>query len=244
MAQIFKVGGCIRDKFLGLDSKDIDFTFVCENSKSVEEGWGEMKTWLIVNGFEIFLETPDCFTIRAKFPNGHKHEGLVADFVMARKEIGYTEGTRRPILELGTLHDDLIRRDFTVNALAEDIDGNLIDPFDGVKDLKAGVLKTPIDANITMMDDPLRILRALRFTVTKDFEMSVEIWQAIQQPSILKKLELTVSGERIREEIGKMMKHNTTRSIRLLMDVDDIVPGFLDLVFKNGMWLMPTFKKQ
>lgn len=244
MAQIFKVGGCIRDTFLGLDSKDIDFTFVCENSKSVEEGWGEMETWLIVNGFEIFLETPDCFTIRAKFPKGHKHEGLVADFVMARKEIGYTEGTRRPILELGSLHDDLIRRDFTVNALAEDIDGNLIDPFNGVKDLKAGVLKTPIDANITMMDDPLRILRALRFTVTKDFEMSGEIWQAIQQPNILKKLELTVSGERIREEIGKMMKHNTTRSIRLLMDVDDIVPGFLDLVFKNGMWLMPTFKKQ
>ena len=244
MAQIFKVGGCIRDKFLGLDSKDIDFTFVCENSKSVEEGWGEMKAWLIANGFEIFLETPDCFTIRAKFPKGHKHEGLVADFVMARKEIGYTEGTRRPILELGTLHDDLIRRDFTVNALAEDIDGNLIDPFDGVRDLKAGVLKTPIDANITMMDDPLRILRALRFTVTKDFQMSGEIWQAIQQPNILKKLELTVSGERIREEIGKMMKHNTTRSIRLLMDVDDIVPGFLDLVFKDGMWLMPTFKKQ
>lgn len=244
MAQIFKVGGCIRDKFLGLDSKDIDFTFVCENSKSVEEGWGEMKTWLIVNGFEIFLETPDCFTIRAKFPKGHKHEGLVADFVMARKEVGYMEGTRRPILELGTLHDDLIRRDFTVNALAEDIDGNLIDPFNGVKDLNAGVLKTPIDANITMMDDPLRILRALRFTVTKDFQMSDEIWQAIQQPNILKKLELTVSGERIREEIGKMMKHNTTRSIRLLMDVDDIVPGFLDLVFKNGMWLMPTFKKQ
>lgn len=244
MAQIFKVGGCIRDKFLGLDSKDIDFTFVCENSKSVEEGWGEMKTWLIANGFEIFLETPDCFTIRAKFPKGHKHEGLVADFVMARKEIGYTEGTRRPILELGTLHDDLVRRDFTVNALAEDIDGNLIDPFNGVKDLKAGVLKTPIDASITMMDDPLRILRALRFTVTKDFQMSGEIWQAIQQPNILKKLELTVSGERIREEIGKMMKHNTTRSIRLLMDVDDIVPGFLDLVFKNGMWLMPTFKKQ
>lgn len=244
MAQIFKVGGCIRDKFLGLDSKDIDFTFVCENSKSVEEGWGEMKTWLIANGFEIFLETPDCFTIRAKFPKGHKHEGLVADFVMARKEIGYTEGTRRPILELGSLHDDLIRRDFTVNSLAEDIDGNLIDPFNGVEDLKAGVLKTPIDANATMMDDPLRILRALRFTVTKDFQMSDEIWQAIQQPNILKKLELTVSGERIREEIGKMMKHNTTRSIRLLMDADDIVPGFLDLVFKNGMWLMPTFKKQ
>ena len=245
MAQIFKVGGCIRDKFLGLDSKDIDFTFVLDDlSRTVESGFKIMTDWMTERGFEIFLSTPDCFTIRAKFPKDHQFSGLVADFVMARKEVGYIEGGRRPILELGTLNDDLVRRDFTVNALAEDIDGNLIDPFDGVKDLKAGVLKTPVDANITMMDDPLRILRALRFTVTKDFQMSDEIWQAIQQPNILKKLELTVSGERIREEIGKMMKHNTTRSIRLLMDVDDIVPGFLDLVFKDGMWLMPTFKKQ
>ena len=245
MAQIFKVGGCIRDKFLGLDSKDIDFTFVLDDlSRTVESGFKIMTDWMTERGFEIFLSTPDCFTIRAKFPKDHQFSGLVADFVMARKEVGYIEGGRRPILELGTLHDDLVRRDFTVNALAEDIDGNLIDPFNGVRDLKAGVLKTPVDANITMMDDPLRILRALRFTVTKDFQMSDEIWQAIQQPNILKKLELTVSGERIREEIGKMMKHNTTRSIRLLMDVDDIVPGFLDLVFKDGMWLMPTFKKQ
>lgn len=245
MPQIFKVGGCIRDKFLGLDSKDIDFTFVLDDlSGTVESGFKIMTDWMTERGFEIFLSTPDCFTIRAKFPKDHQFSGLVADFVMARKEVGYMEGTRRPILELGTLEDDLLRRDFTVNALAEDIDGTLIDLFGGVEDLKAGILRTPLDPKVTMMDDPLRILRALRFTVTKDFHMSDEIWQAIQQPNILKKLELTVSGERIREEIGKMMKHNTTRSIRLLMDVDDIVPGFLDLVFKNGMWLMPTFKKQ
>ena len=245
MPQIFKVGGCIRDKFLGLDSKDIDFTFVLDDlSGTVESGFEIMTNWMTERGFEIFLSTPDCFTIRAKFPKDHQFSGLVADFVMARKEVGYMEGTRRPILELGTLEDDLLRRDFTVNALAEDIDGTLIDLFGGVEDLKAGILRTPLNPHITMMDDPLRILRALRFTITKDLTMSMDIWEAIQQPNILKKLELTVSGERIREEIGKMMKHNTTRSIRLLMDVDDIVPGFLDLVFKNGMWLMPTFKKQ
>lgn len=244
MAQIFKVGGCIRDKFLGIDSKDIDFTFVCEESQTVEQGWSEMRSWMLDMGFEIFLETPDCFTIRAKFPKDHKFTGLVADFVMARKEVGYMEGTRRPILELGTLEDDLLRRDFTLNALAEDVDGNIIDLFGGIEDLKDGVLRTPLDARITMMDDPLRILRALRFTITKDFVMSDDIWEAMKQEGILKKLELTVSGQRIREEIDKMMRFNTTRSFRLLMDVDSIIPGFLELIFKDGMWLKPTFEKR
>lgn len=244
MAQIFKVGGCIRDKFLGIDSKDIDFTFVCEESQTVEQGWSEMRSWMLERGFEIFLETQDCFTIRAKFPKDHQFSGLVADFVMARKEVGYVEGTRRPILELGTLEDDLLRRDFTLNALAEDIDGNIIDLFGGIEDLKIGILRTPMDAMVTMMDDPLRILRALRFTITKDFVMSDDIWEAMKQPNILKKLEQTVSGQRIREEIDKMMRFNTTRSFRLLMDVDEIIPGFLELIFKDGLWLKPTFEKK
>ena len=245
MAKIFKVGGCIRDKFLGIDSKDIDFTFVCEESQTVDQGWSEMRSWMLERGFEIFLETPDCFTIRAKFPKDHQFSGLVADFVMARKEVGYMEGTRRPILELGTLEDDLLRRDFTLNALAEDVDGNIIDLFGGIEDLKMGILRTPMDARITLMDDPLRILRALRFTITKDFSMSDDIWEAMKQEGILKKLELTVSGQRIREEIDKMMRFNTTRSFRLLMDVDTFtIPGFLELIFKDGMWLKPTFEKR
>jgi tRNA nucleotidyltransferase/poly(A) polymerase len=245
MAKIFKVGGCIRDKFLGIDSKDIDFTFVCEESQTVEQGWSEMRSWMLERGFEIFLETPDCFTIRAKFPKDHQFSGLVADFVMARKEVGYMEGTRRPILELGTLEDDLLRRDFTLNALAEDENGNIIDLFGGIEDLKMGILRTPMDARITLMDDPLRILRALRFTITKDFFMSDDIWEAMKQEGILKKLEQTVSGQRIREEIDKMMRFNTTRSFRLLMDVDTFtIPGFLELIFKDGMWLKPTFEKR
>jgi len=245
MAKIFKVGGCIRDKFLGIDSKDIDFTFVCEESQTVDQGWSEMRSWMLERGFEIFLETPDCFTIRAKFPKDHQFSGLVADFVMARKEVGYMEGTRRPILELGTLEDDLLRRDFTLNALAEDEDGNIIDLFGGIEDLKMGILRTPMDARITLMDDPLRILRALRFTITKDFSMSDDIWEAMKQEGILKKLEQTVSGQRIREEIDKMMRFNTTRSFRLLMDVDTFtIPGFLELIFKDGMWLKPTFEKR
>jgi tRNA nucleotidyltransferase/poly(A) polymerase len=164
---------------------------------------------------------------------------------MARKEVGYMEGTRQPILELGTLADDLVRRDFTLNALAEDIDGNIIDLFGGQEDLKRGLLRTPLPAKMTMMDDPLRIMRALRFKITKGFSIHDDIWMAMMQPDILEKLRTTVSAERIREELFKMLKHDTVATIRLLHLVDaQSIPGFLNLVFDRGMWLKPTFEKK
>ena len=245
MPKIFKVGGCVRDAILGIDSKDIDFTFVLDNTdRTVEEGFQIMTDFMVHKGFTIFLSTPEMFTIRAKFPQGDPNEGLVADFVLARKETGYIPGTRQPILELGTIEDDLIRRDFTLNALAEDEQGNLIDLFNGIADLKIGLLKTPLDPKITMMDDPLRILRALRFSITKGFTIALEIFDAMSQPEILEKLEKTVSAERIREEVFKMMKHDTPKTLRLLHDVDaHHIPGFIDLVFGRGLWLKPTFEK-
>ena len=244
MPQIFKVGGCVRDKFLGVDSKDIDFTFVLDElDQTVEQGFQIMTEWMTERGFEIFLSTPDCFTIRARFPKDHQFNGMVADFVMARKEVGYVEGTRRPILELGTLHDDLLRRDFTVNAIAESVDGEIIDPFGGVADLKLGILRTPLPAEQTMMDDPLRILRALRFQITKGFSIHEDIWMAMAQPEILEKLKTTVSAERIRDEVFKMMKQDTPMTIKVLSLVDNhSIPGFIDLVFGRGLWLKPTFE--
>lgn len=246
MPKIYKVGGCVRDKFLGIESKDIDFTFVLDDlQKSVEDGFVEMYKWLSDEGFTIFLSTPEMFTIRAKFPNNHPNEGLVADFVMSRKEVGYVEGTRRPILVLGTLEDDLIRRDFTLNAMAEDEDGNLIDLFGGREDLQKGILRTPLHPEKTMMDDPLRILRAFRFSVTKGFDIDPQILSAMKQPGILEKLRTTVSAERIREELTKMMQTDTPKTIRMITSVDNIIiPGFLDLVFDRGLWLKPTFEKR
>ena len=88
MSQIFEVGGCVRDELLGVHTNDIDFTFVLDDtSQSVDEGWDQMIQHLKEENFIIFLETKDCFTVRAKFPKGHQNEGLVADFVMARKEL-------------------------------------------------------------------------------------------------------------------------------------------------------------
>lgn len=246
MPKLYKVGGCVRDRLLGVKTKDIDFVFVLDDlNKTVEEGFQEMKSWMENEGFTIFLSVPEMYTIRAKFTKGHKFEGLDADFVMARKEIGYEEGTRRPVLELGTLKDDLIRRDFTVNAMAEDEDGNVIDLFGGMEDLKKMILKTPLDARETFMDDPLRMLRALRFSITKGFLVHPTIWVAMRQDDILDKLRQTVSAERIREEVFKMMAHNTPKTIRLLHSVENNhCRGFIDLVFGRGLWLKPTFEKR
>jgi len=240
MPQIFKVGGCVRDRLLEVDSKDIDFTFVLDNlDRTVEEGFQLMTDWLNHYEFTIFLSTPECFTIRAKFPKGDKNEGLVADFVLARKEVGYVEGTRRPILELGTLEDDLIRRDFTLNAMAEDENGNLIDLFGGQEHLRRGLLKTPLDCKVTFDDDPLRIIRAIRFCITKGFWMGPYMDGIIQDYDYKNKMSV-VSIERIREELLKCFKHDTLKTLKTLHEY----PALRNYIFEsNILWLKPTFEK-
>jgi tRNA nucleotidyltransferase/poly(A) polymerase len=93
-----------------------------------------------------------------------------------------------------------------------------------------------------MMDDPLRFLRALRFSITKDFAIHQSIFNAMQQPAILEKLEKVVSAERIREEVFKMMKHDTVKTLELFREVETKIPGFTALVFGRGLWLKPTFE--
>jgi tRNA nucleotidyltransferase/poly(A) polymerase len=239
MPQIFKVGGCVRDRLLGVDTNDIDFTFVLDNlDRTVEEGFDIMTKWLEHKEFEIFLSTPDCFTIRAKFPKEHKFAGMVADFVMARKEVGYIEGTRRPILELGTLEDDLIRRDFTVNAMAEDEDGNLIDLFNGQMDLERMILITPLPPKVTFEDDPLRIIRAIRFSITKGFSLRY-LDYFIYNFDYEGKMGV-VSIERIREELLKCFKYDTLKTLEILNQN----PKLRDYIFDNNiLWLKPTFEK-
>lgn len=242
--KLWQVGGCVRDRLLGLESKDIDFTVVLSRQVSVQEGFQFMSTWLQEQGFTIFLSTEECFTIRARFPVGHRNQGMVADFVLARKEVGYEEGSRRPILELGTLLDDLERRDFTVNAIAEGEDGEIVDPFGGREDLAAGILKTPLPAEQTMLDDPLRVLRAFRFSITKGFKMDEDLQRAIANPLVWIKMQQVVSSQRIREELTKCFKHDTMTSLQMLFVLEDIMPGMVqEVLFQDGMWLKPTFEK-
>ena len=244
MFKFYEVGGCVRDEILGLKSKDIDYVAVpsedlLKNISSAHTMFGILEGYLKEEGFELFLVTPDCFTIRAKFPKVHKYQG-VADFVMARKEIGYIPDTRQPIVVPGTLYDDLERRDFTLNALAKDEDGSIIDYFDGKWALENKMLLTPLDSKVTMLDDPLRMLRAFRFSITKGFTISPRIWETLLMDSVVEKLEQVVSQERIRDEVYKMMKHDTLKTLELFERIRIINPKILEIIFGKGLWLKPT----
>lgn len=244
--KIYFVGGYVRDKFLGFDSKDIDFVFVIDNINiSIEDGFAIMSNWLIDEGFNIFLTTPKMLTIRAKFPNSEKYlsyHSLTADFVLARKE-EYSEHSRNPIVKIGSLSDDLERRDFTINAMAMDLDGNLIDLFNGLNDLKERILRTPLEPFVTLYDDPLRLLRALRFIITRDMNLDDKLKEAINNNKIIEKLFTLVSSDRIREELFKMFQHSTSETLKLLNKIEKKIPNFLDRLFSNGLWLKPTNEK-
>jgi tRNA nucleotidyltransferase/poly(A) polymerase len=246
--KFYEVGGKIRDELLGLTNKDVDYVAVpteavyskihpCEAQLSPAQlMFKALKSYLEEQKFEIFLVTPECYTIRAKFPEGYKYQG-VADFVMARKEVGYVPGTRIPIVEPGNLYDDLSRRDFTVNAMAKDPDtGRIIDYFGGMEDLKNRILRTPLDPETTFNDDPLRILRGLRFSITKGFRLDIQCCGKIHGYDYEGKMEV-VSEERIREELNKMFKCNTLQSIKILEQFSRL----RDYIFtKTKLWLKPT----
>ena len=249
--KFYEVGGKIRDEFLGIKSKDVDYVAV--PSKEVFDKihpresqpspamlvFDELKDYLEKQKFEIFLVTPRCYTIRAKFPEGHKYQGI-ADFVMARKEVGYIPNTRTPIVEPGNLYDDLSRRDFTVNALAKDPDtGEIIDYFGGIEDVRNKVLRTPLDPVETFDDDPLRILRGIRFSITKSFYILASVWGAMREYDYSNKM-LVVSQDRIREELTKCFKYNTLGTLRYLSQL----PELEEYIFKKtNLWLKPTNEK-
>ena len=242
MFKFYEVGGKVRDEILEIESKDVDYVAVpgedlLKAVNSAHSMFNILEGYLKEEGFEIFLVTSDCFTIRAKFPQGHKYSG-VADFVMARKEIGYIPGTRTPLVVPGTLYDDLERRDFTLNALAKDDDGNIIDYFGGLEHLRKGYLKTPVDCKITFDDDPLRILRAIRFCITKGFFISPYMDGVMQDYDYETKMPV-VSIERIREELYKCFKHDTINTLKTLHEF----PALRNYIFKeNILWLKPTLE--
>lgn len=247
MFDFYEVGGKVRDELLGIESKDIDYVAVPDlkyydklaNKMDVQYIFNDLISFLKTERFYIFLVTPEMYTIRAKFPKGHEHQGITADFVLARKEIGYIEGTRKPIVVPGTLMDDLRRRDFTVNAIAKSITGEIFDPFNGRKDLEDRILKTPISGDITFSDDPLRLLRAIRFAVTKGFSIGDQVSKCIFYFDYPNKFAV-VSEERIREELYKCLKHNTLLTLEKLEFYKDL----RDYIFtKTNLWLSPTNAK-
>jgi|LauGreDrversion4_2_1035121.scaffolds.fasta_scaffold144735_4 tRNA nucleotidyltransferase/poly(A) polymerase len=247
--KLYQVGGCVRDDLIGVKSNDIDYSVVIESKNQnqvidIAKGLEFLEAHLVANGYTIFLKTPETFTFKAK----NNKTGEIADFVLARHEIGYEQSSRKPQVVLGTLAQDLARRDFTINAMARDEFGNLIDLFDGQADLANGILRTPLDPTETFLDDPLRLFRALRFAVTKQMEWDHSLWAGLTNPDIYDKLWRVVSAERVREELHKMFSHDSEKSLKLLVEfsgkIKSVSPTFLsDCFSKTGLWLKPTNEK-
>lgn len=238
---MFEVGGCVRDRLLGVRFNDIDFTCVVTDHTTIKGAWQALRDELTSTNFEIFLETPQYYTIRARFPRDQPHGGVTADFVLARREGPYTDGRHPDWVEPGSLVDDLARRDFTMNALARNSAGDIIDPHGGQFDLAHNVLRCVGSAEDRLREDALRALRAIRFQVTKGMFPDMELKQALVS-DWLPPLLSSVSAERKREELHKAFKHDTLRTLEILCH--EVTPEFSSAVFTDGLWLTPTLERR
>ncbi len=211
----FVIGGYVRDLILKRESKDIDFLCVgsgIELASRVAEKIGGQTEVVTFRNFGTAMLRFGDFDI---------------EFVGARKE-SYRSDSRKPIVENGTLEDDQKRRDFTINALAISLDpktyGDLIDPFEGLKDMRRKLIRTPLDPAITFSDDPLRMMRAIRFAAQLSFDIEPDTFQAISDHKDRIKI---VSMERIADEMNKIVLSNKpSYGFKLLYHA-----GLLDIIF-------------
>ena len=191
--ETYVIGGFVRDIFLKRPSKDIDIVTLGNGIQLAEKVASKLKPRPKVAVFKNFG------TAQLKFRN------YEIEFVGARKE-SYRADSRKPLVETGTLEDDQNRRDFTINALALGLNkhnfGELTDPFNGINDLKQKIIRTPLDPAITFSDDPLRMMRAIRFSTQLGFEIEAKTLQAIAKNRDRIKI---VSAERISDELNKIM---------------------------------------
>ena len=191
--ECYVVGGYVRDLFLERPSNDIDVVVVGSGIQVASE----LKAIL---GKKAHLSVFRNFgTAQVKY----KHTEV--EFVGARRE-SYSHDSRKPVVEDGTLEDDQNRRDFTINALAVCLNkarfGELVDPFGGVDDLWDGIIRTPLDPDVTFSDDPLRMMRCVRFATQLNFFIEDETFEALERNAERIKI---ISGERIEEELNKIM---------------------------------------
>ncbi len=219
--QIYVIGGFVRDLLLGRLSKDVDFVVAGSGiafAKALADFLGKETTARYFKNFGTAM-------IRFK--------GWELEFVGARKE-SYRKNSRKPIVEDGTLEDDQRRRDFTINALSISLNekdfGQLYDPFDGVKDLEKKIIRTPLDPDITFSDDPLRMMRAIRFATQLEFTIEEETFAAIKRN---KNRISIVSQERVIDELNRIiLAESPGRGFKLLDEsglLKQIFPAFTEL---------------
>lgn len=214
----FVIGGFVRDCLLGRPCKDID---VVVEGSGIEVA--EKVAAMVHSKVSVFKNFGTAM---------FRYCGMEIEFVGARKE-SYRANSRKPIVEDGTLEDDQKRRDFTINALAfslqaEDF-GKLVDPFDGVSDMQAGLIRTPLDPDTTYSDDPLRMIRAIRFATQLSFTIVPESLESIKRNS--HRLDI-LSRERISDELHKIMLSPKPSIGFRLLDQTELLPLILPQLSK------------
>ena len=213
--ECYAVGGYVRDIFLQRPSQDIDVVVVGSGIAMAEALGKRLGRGAHVSVFKNFG------TAQVKY------HGMEVEFVGARKE-SYTHDSRKPVVENGTLEDDQNRRDFTINALAICLNaaryGELVDPFDGIGDLKERTIRTPLDPDITFSDDPLRMMRCIRFATQLHFYIDYESFEALGRN---RERIAIISRERIADELNKIILSPTPS--KGFIDLDRC--GLLELVF-------------
>ena len=226
--ECYVVGGYVRDIFLERPSNDIDVVVVGSGIAVAEE----LKQML---GRKAHLSVFKNFgTAQVKFrQKGVENE---VEFVGARKE-SYSHDSRKPIVEDGTLEDDQNRRDFTINAMAICLNknrfGELVDPFNGLADLEDGIIATPLDPEVTFSDDPLRMMRAIRFATQLGFNLTGECFDAIVRNR--ERISI-ITRERIADELNKIMLSRRPSDGWLLLDKTGLLPLiFPDLAALKGV---------
>jgi poly(A) polymerase len=224
--ECYVIGGWVRDLFLHRPSDDIDIVVVGSGITLAEAVAKRLGKHAHLSVFKTY----GTAQVKYKRVRGLEVSGLEEielEFVGARRE-SYTRDSRNPIVENGTLEEDQNRRDFTINAMAiclnSDRYGELLDPFDGMDDLEQCVIRTPLDPDITFSDDPLRMLRAIRFATQLGFFLDSETFDAIVRNK--KRLEI-ITRERITEELNKIMLSRRPSEGWILLDKTELLPLIL-----------------
>jgi putative nucleotidyltransferase with HDIG domain len=221
--EAYVIGGWVRDLLLERPSKDIDIVVV-GNGLDLANACAEKLRVKKVSLFKTYGT--------AQF----KYKDLDIEFVGARKE-SYSPDSRKPAVEAGSLRDDQLRRDFTINALALSLNpdnfGQLVDPFNGLADLEKGIIRTPLDPATTYSDDPLRMMRAIRFASQLGFKIEAESLQAIYDQA--ERLEI-ISKERIMDELNKIiLSEQPSRGFNLLFSTKLLHQFFPEMVNLHGI---------
>lgn len=242
--KLYLVGGTVRRHMLNLPaSKDFDFAVEAPS-------FGEMVAGLLDRGVTVFLSRPEFVTVRGHMPvtrtsfSGllRTSDRVVADFTLCRAETMYSDRRHPDTVTPTTLDQDLSRRDFTVNAVAVAEDGEWIDQHGGVNDAFTRTLRCVGRARQRMMEDPLRMLRAVRFAVTDGLYMDADLKEALRDHYLADHL-TTLPVERIREELHTALRHDWRNTmIHLLCDAP-ILGDTLSRYYPN-LWLKPTTEER